>query len=61
VIFYHTPEQHAAAEEAKETLDKSGRFKKPIVTLIEPASTFYPAEEYHQRYLEKRGLSHCAV
>src|SRR5204863_9144418 len=57
VIFYHTPEQHAAAEESKETLDKSGRFKKPIVTLIEPAPTFYSAEEYHQRYLEKRGLS----
>jgi len=61
VVFYHTLEQRTAAEEAKETLDKSGRFKKPIVTLIEPAPTFYPAEEYHQRYLEKRGLSHCAV
>lgn len=61
VIFCHTPEQQVAAEESKETLDKSGRFKKPIVTLIEPAPTFYPAEEYHQRYLEKRGLSHCAV
>jgi peptide-methionine (S)-S-oxide reductase len=61
VIFYHSPEQRAAAEESKKTLDKSGRFKKPIVTLIEPAPMFYPAEEYHQRYLEKRGLSHCAV
>jgi peptide-methionine (S)-S-oxide reductase len=60
-IFYHTPEQRAAAEESKATLDKSGRFKRPIVTQIEPAPTFYPAEDYHQRYLEKRGLSHCAV
>ena len=61
VIFYHTPEQRTAAEESKAVLDKSGRFKKPIVTFIEPAPTFYPAEEYHQRYLEKRGQSHCAV
>jgi peptide-methionine (S)-S-oxide reductase len=61
VIFYHSPEQHAAAEESKSSLDKVGRFKRPIVTQIQPASIFYPAEDYHQRYLEKRGLSHCAV
>ena len=61
VIFYHTPEQRAAAEESKANLDKSGRFQRPIVTQIEPAPTFYPAEDYHQRYLEKRGLSHCAI
>ena len=61
VIFYHTPEQQAAAEEAKAALDQSGRFKRPIVTQIAPAPTFYPAEDYHQRYLEKRGLSHCAI
>jgi peptide-methionine (S)-S-oxide reductase len=61
VIFYHTPEQRAAAEESKTSLEKSGRFKRPIVTQIEPAPSFYRAEEYHQRYLEKRGLSHCAV
>lgn len=61
VIFYHTPEQRAAADESKASLDKSGRFARPIVTHIEPAATFYPAEDYHQRYLEKRGLSHCAV
>ena len=58
MIFYHTPAQQAAAEELKAT-DQSGRFKKPIVTQIEAAPTFYPAEDYHQRYLEKRGLSHC--
>jgi peptide-methionine (S)-S-oxide reductase len=61
VIFHHTPEQRLAAEESKSSLDQSGRFPQPIVTQIEPAPTFYPAEDYHQRYLEKRGLSHCAV
>jgi peptide-methionine (S)-S-oxide reductase len=61
VIFYHTPEQRAAAEESKAELEKSGRFPRPIVTQIESAPAFYRAEEYHQRYLEKRGLSHCAI
>ena len=61
VIFYHTPEQQAAAEASKTRTDGSGRFKNPIVTQIQPAPTFYPAEDYHQRYLEKRGLSHCAI
>ena len=61
VVFYHSPEQQAAAEETKANLEKSGRFPRPIVTQIEPAPKFYPAEEYHQRYLEKRGLSHCAI
>ena len=61
VIFYHTPEQQAAAEASKSRQDQSGRFKNPIVTHIQPAPAFYPAEDYHQRYLEKRGLSHCAI
>ncbi|MEY2520281.1 MAG: peptide-methionine (S)-S-oxide reductase [Verrucomicrobiota bacterium] len=61
VIFYHTPEQQAVAEESKARLEKGGRFKQPIVTFIQPAPTFYPAEDYHQRYLEKRGLAHCAI
>jgi peptide-methionine (S)-S-oxide reductase len=61
VIFYHTPAQRAAAEESKAALDRSGRFQKPIVTQIEPAPHYYPAEDYHQRYLEKRGLSHCSI
>jgi len=61
VIFHHSPEQRAAAEASKEELEKSGRFRRPIVTQIEPAPKFYRAEEYHQRYLEKRGLSHCAI
>jgi peptide-methionine (S)-S-oxide reductase len=61
VIFYQSPEQKAAAEESKNALTKSGRFKREIVTQIEPAPKFFRAEEYHQRYLEKRGLSHCAI
>ena len=61
VIFYYSPEQKAAAEESKATQDRSGRFRKPIVTQIEPAPPFYRAEEYHQRYLEKRGMTHCSI
>lgn len=61
VIFYFTPEQKAAAEESKAVMDKSGKFRGPIVTQIEPAPTFYRGEEYHQRYLEKRGLAHCSI
>jgi len=61
VIFYHSPEQKAAAEESKAALAKSGRFNREIVTQIESAPKFFRAEEYHQRYLEKRGLSHCAI
>ncbi len=60
-IFYHTPEQKRAAEESKASLEASGRFRRPVVTEITEASTFYPAEDYHQRYLEKRGLASCHV
>jgi peptide-methionine (S)-S-oxide reductase len=60
-IFFHTPEQEAAARASKAKLEQSGRYKLPIVTEITPASTFYRAEEYHQRYLEKRGLSFCHI
>jgi peptide-methionine (S)-S-oxide reductase len=61
VVFYHSPEQKAAAETKKAELDQSGKFRRPIVTQIEPAPAFYRAEEYHQRYLEKHGRSHCAI
>jgi peptide-methionine (S)-S-oxide reductase len=61
VIFYHTPEQQAAALASKEKLQGSGRYRRPIVTQVVPASTFYRAEEYHQQYLEKRGLAHCRI
>src|SRR5215472_12523543 len=61
VIFYHTPEQRAAAEASKAEREDSHRYRRPIVTVIEPASTFNRAEEYHQQYLEKRGLSSCHI
>ena len=60
-IFYHTEEQRKAAEESKRALEESGRFRRPVVTVIEPASEFYLAEEYHQQYLAKRGLASCHV
>lgn len=53
VIFYHTEEQRAQAEKSKIELDASGKLKKPVATAIEPASMFWRAEEYHQRYAEK--------
>lgn len=61
VIFFHSPAQEAAARAAKQRLDKSGKFRNPVVTQIVPAAPFYKAEEYHQRYLEKRGLASCHI
>ena len=61
VVFYEDEEQRAAAESSKAELDASGRFRKPVVTVIEPAQTFYVAEDYHQQYLEKRGRSSCTT
>lgn len=58
-IFFHSPEQEAIAKKSKQTLDASGRFRRPISTEITPAGPFWPAEEYHQRYLEKRGATSC--
>jgi peptide-methionine (S)-S-oxide reductase len=60
-IFFHTPAQREAAAASKERLEKSGRYRRPIATEITPASTFWRAEDYHQRYLEKRGLASCKV
>jgi len=60
-IFFHSPEQEAAAKASKEKLEKSGKFSKKIVTQIVPAVTFYEAEDYHQQYLEKRGLATCHI
>ncbi|MGC6767707.1 peptide-methionine (S)-S-oxide reductase MsrA [Enterococcus sp. LJL128] len=53
VIFYGNEEQRQIAEKSKERLQNSGRFTKPIVTTIEPAETFYPAEDYHQDFYKK--------
>jgi len=61
VIFFRTPEQKLTAQASKEALQKSGKYKEPIVTALEPASTFYRAEEYHQRYFEKNGGGICHV
>ena len=61
VVFVHDGEQRAAAERSKAELDASGRYRKPVVTAIEPAQTFYAAEDYHQQYLEKRGRSSCTT
>ena len=58
-IFFHSPEQEVAAKASKERAQKL--FKNKIVTEITPASEFYRAEEYHQQYLEKRGLAHCSI
>ena len=58
-IFYHDAEQKAVAEASKAALEASGRFRRPVATEIVPARPFWRAEEYHQRYLEKRGLAHC--
>ena len=56
-IFYHSPEQEKEARASVEAAQK--RFRRPIVTQIVPAPEFFRAEDYHQQYLEKRGLAHC--
>jgi peptide-methionine (S)-S-oxide reductase len=58
-VYFHTPDQEKAAIASKDAAQP--RFAKPIVTEITPATTFWPAEDYHQRYLEKRGLASCAI
>ena len=60
-IFHHSEAQREAAEAAKRKCEASGRWKRPVVTEISPAGPFWKAEEYHQRYLEKRGLASCHV
>jgi peptide-methionine (S)-S-oxide reductase len=60
-IFFHDAAQEAAAIASKECQEKSGRFRRPIVTQVVPAVTFYRAEDYHQQYYEKRGLHGCGI
>ena len=61
VVFFHSPEQETAARASKQILEKSGIYKRSIVTQILPAAQFWRAEDYHQQYLEKRGLAHCHI
>ena len=61
VIFYHDDAQRQVAEQVREAAGKSGRYRKPIVTFIEPAPRFWRAEEYHQRYFEKNGGPSCHI
>jgi peptide-methionine (S)-S-oxide reductase len=60
-IFYHGPKQQSEALRSKKALEASGKYGRPIVTEITPASAFYRAEEYHQRYFEKNKGAYCHV
>jgi peptide-methionine (S)-S-oxide reductase len=60
-IFVHDDDQKIAALESRAKLEESGRFKRPIVTEITPASEFYRAEEYHQKYYDKHGIASCPI
>ena len=60
-IFYSNAEQEREARDSKNRQEASGKFRRPVVTEIAPLTTFWRAEDYHQRYLEKRGLAHCKI
>lgn len=60
-VFFHSPEQERLARESISLLEKHRVFKNPIVTQVVAAQTFWRAEEYHQKYLAKKGLSHCHI
>jgi peptide-methionine (S)-S-oxide reductase len=60
-IFVHDDEQRAAAELSKKELEASGRFRRSVVTEIVDAPVFWEAEDYHQQYFAKRGISHCPI
>jgi peptide-methionine (S)-S-oxide reductase len=61
VVFAHSDEQMQLAKEKIAELNATGAYRKPIATKVEPATMFWKAEEYHQRYLEKRGMVHCHI
>jgi peptide-methionine (S)-S-oxide reductase len=60
-IFPQSDEQRTEAQQKIDQLNQSGFYSKPIATTIESAETFWPAEDYHQHYLDKRGLGHCGI
>ncbi|TDX52081.1 peptide-methionine (S)-S-oxide reductase MsrA [Orenia marismortui] len=60
-IFYHNQTQKESAIKSKEVLENSNKYKDPIVTEITSTTNFYPAEEYHQKYLAKRGKNSCGI
>jgi len=60
-IFTYGEDQQKIAEASKAEQDSSGRFKAPVVTIIEPVSSYYRAEEYHQDYFAKQGIEHCPI
>ncbi|MEO8431985.1 MAG: peptide-methionine (S)-S-oxide reductase MsrA [Acidobacteriota bacterium] len=60
-VFFHDADQEEAALASKAKLEASGRYRRPVVTQVVPASTFWRAEDYHQQYLEKRGLATCRI
>lgn len=61
IIFYNTKDEEKIAHKIKSKLEKSKKYRHPIVTEIIPSVQFYPAEEYHQRYLQKQGITHCHI
>lgn len=61
VVFFHSAEQEEIALRTIAALDQSGRWPQPVVTQVQEAMPFWPAEEYHQRYLEKHGLGFCSI
>jgi len=61
VVFFHSSDQQTAAHKAIAEADLSGRWREPVVTVVQEAMPFWPAEEYHQRYLEKHGLGSCSI
>lgn len=60
-IFYHDDEQRSTAERSRAALDASGRLSRPVATLVEKAGPFWRAEDYHQKYLQKKGLDTCHI
>jgi len=60
-IFFHDQQQQAKAAASIDALNKASAYPNPIVTEVSAASTFYGAEDYHQQYLEKRGMAHCHI